>query len=175
MDLRIPTRLSAAPSYRKGSFMALGDEQIDPYIKELERLQENSLYSAQAYFEAAKFSEVVGRLFVFLPAIVSAVAGTVIATGGAKTWGVASAVSGAVAATASYLGSERKSTSYRNSARRYTSLRHRLTFEASILANKDTLSEVEEATRTLTVEYQDIVASDDPVPNFLYEKARKRI
>ena len=155
--------------------MALSEEEIAPYVKELERLQGNSLYSAQAYFEAAKFSETVGRLFVFLPALVSAVAGTIIATGGTKAWGVASAVSGAVAATASYLGSERKSTSYRTSARRYTGLRHRLTFESSILGNKDTLPEVEEVTRSLTAEYQEIVAADDPVPNSLYEKARKRI
>lgn len=155
--------------------MALSDEDIDPYVKELERLQENSLYSAQAYFEAAKFSEAVGRLFVFLPAIVSAVAGAVIATGGAKSWGVASAVAGAVAATASYLGVERKSASYRSSARSYTALRHRLTFESSVLANKGTLLEVEEATRSLASEYQDIVGTDEPVPNFLYEKARKRI
>lgn len=155
--------------------MALSDEEIAPYAKELDRLHESSLYSAQAYFEAAKFSEAIGRLFVFLPALVSAVAGTIIATGGDKTWGVASAVSGAVAATASFLGSERKSASYKTSARRYTGLRHRLTFEASILSNRDTLPEVEEVTRSLTAEYQDIVAADDPVPNFLYEKARKRI
>ncbi|MFD8375265.1 hypothetical protein ACFV2Z_31530 [Streptomyces sp. NPDC059688] len=155
--------------------MALSNEEMAPYVTELERLQENSLYSAQAYFEAAKFSEAVGRLFVFLPALVSAVAGTIIATGGTEAWGVASAVSGAVAATASYLGSERKSSSFRDSARRYTGLRHRLTFESSILSNKETLPEVEGVTRSLVAEYQEIVAADDPVPNFLYEKARKRI
>ncbi|WP_143034523.1 MULTISPECIES: hypothetical protein [unclassified Streptomyces] len=155
--------------------MALSEEETAPYSKELERLQGNSLYSAQAYFEAAKFSEAVGRLFVFLPALVSAVAGTVIATGGSKAWGVASAVSGAVAATASYLGSERKGASYKNSARRYTGLRHRLTFESSILGSMDSIAEVEQVTRSLAAEYQEIVGADDPVPNFLYEKARKRI
>ncbi|MCQ0023154.1 hypothetical protein M4914_09480 [Streptomyces somaliensis DSM 40738] len=155
--------------------MALSDNDIAPYAEEMERLKENSLYSAQAYFEAAKFSEAASRLFVFLPALVSAVAGAIIATGGAKVWGVASAVSGAVAATASYLGSDRKSASYRASARRYTGLRHKLAFEIRILAHKETISDVEEVTRALAAEYQGCVAADDPVPNFLYEKARKRI
>ncbi|WP_157863421.1 hypothetical protein [Streptomyces sp. Root431] len=155
--------------------MALSDDEIAPYLTELERLQGNSLYSAQAYFEAAKFSEAVGRLFVFLPALVSAIAGAIIAAGGAKAWGIASAVAGAVAATASYLGSERKSTSYKSSARSYTGLRHRLAFEASLLRNRSTITEVEETTRSLSTEYQKIVSSDDPVPNFLYERARKRI
>lgn len=155
--------------------MALAGNEIAPYASELDRLQEGALYSAQAYFEATKFADLVGRLLVFLPAICSAISGVLISVGWDRAWGVVSAVAGAVAATASYLGSERKASSFKSSARRYTALRHKLRFEASVLINRGSIAEVEERVQGLESEYLEIVSGDEPVPNFLYERARRRI
>ncbi|WP_416475503.1 hypothetical protein [Streptomyces sp. LKA04] len=143
--------------------------------KELKRIQENCLYSAQGYFEAAKSAELWGRLMVFIPACITAVAGIVTATGGARSFGAVSAVSGAVAATASFLGSSKKATDFLASARSYTGLRQKVHTEISFLNAESDYAALERTARSFSDEYVRISATDVPMPNRFFEKASKRI
>jgi hypothetical protein len=153
----------------------LNDEQFSSVKAELERIREHCLYSAQAYFEAAKRAEFWGRLMVFIPACVSALAGFMSALTKAPGWGGVSAIAGAVAATASFLGATKKAADFQSSARSYTALRHRVQLELGLISTDDLWDKAQETLRSLSETYVQIVATDIPVPNRSFNVARNRI
>ncbi|MGF1339558.1 hypothetical protein ACQSMD_05450 [Streptomyces flavovirens] len=153
----------------------MSDVQLQQVQEELKRIQSNCLYNAQAYFEAAKSAELWGRLMVFLPASVTAVTGLLVAVGAGKEFGALAAVAGAVAATASFLGSTKKATDFLASARSYTALRHKVHSELSFLRPEVDFVMVQERAREFNEEYIRIAATDIPVPNNKFAKASKRI
>jgi hypothetical protein len=153
----------------------LNDDQFDSVKSELERIKENCLYSAQAYFEAAKRAEFWGRLMVFIPACVSALAGFMSAMNKGQGWGAASAVAGAVAATASFLGTTKKAADFQSSARSYTALRHNVQVEIGLLSKDQAWDQAQSVLRSMNSAYVQIVAVDIPVPNRSFNLARKRI
>ncbi|WP_345962795.1 SLATT domain-containing protein [Streptomyces sp. BRB040] len=153
----------------------MNDEQYNSIKGELERICENCLYSAQAYFEAAKSADFWGRLMVFIPACISALAGFMSALNKTPTWGALSAVAGAVAATASFLGATKKAADFQSSARSYTALRHRVQLQLGLLAKEDAWEEARETLRSANDAYVQIVTTDMPVTNRAFNIARKRI
>ncbi|MFD4915962.1 SLATT domain-containing protein [Streptomyces virginiae] len=155
--------------------MMMTESQIDQARTELERIKGNCLYSAQAYFEAAKSAELWGRLMVFLPACVTAISGLLLALGIDRKYGAISATAGAIAATASFLGSTKKATDFLSSARSYTVLRHKVHSELSFLDEQSDFSATKEKAQELNSEYMRIAAADTPVPNRHFTKAVKRI
>jgi hypothetical protein len=140
----------------------------------MERLERDATYSAQSYFEAAKGATFWGRTAVFFPALVAAVAGIVSALYSARVGGSVSAVAGAVAATAAFVGPGGKAETYRESARRYTNLRHATRLELA-LAGSRSEQELETILRRLHEERAAIVLNDEPVSNRFYDKAARRI
>ncbi|MFH8479741.1 hypothetical protein [Streptomyces sp. NPDC018055] len=134
----------------------------------------DATYSAQSYFEAAKSAEFWSRVIVFIPALISAFAGVLSAVYAVKLGGSISAMAGAIAATASFMGSSKQVSSFKESARKYTALRHAAQLEISLLSSK-TEQEREEIVRVLSDMRSKIVATDDPVPNRFFEKASRRI
>ncbi|WP_189274574.1 SLATT domain-containing protein [Kitasatospora griseola] len=150
-------------------------EQTDLLKAQLQEMHENCLYSAQAYFEASKRSERWGRLMIFLPACASATAGFMSALASRPIWGAVSAVAGAVAATASFLGGAKKSVDFLGSARAYTVLRHKIKLELQLISQVEEMDRIMEKVRILNDEYLQIVSTDSPVPNRSFELARKRI
>lgn len=155
--------------------MALSRQEIEPYTSQLSNLREDAGYSAQSYFEAAKAAEFWGKAIVFVPALLGAVAGIIVALGGTREWGAVGAVAGAVAATASFLGSDRKSGSFKESARQFTKLRHRAAMELELASRKTSENELDETLRTLRREYDSVVNVSEPVPDRAFSKAKKRI
>lgn len=153
----------------------MNPNQFTAIKRELERLEENCLYSAQAYFEAAKRAELWGRFMVFIPACAAAVSGFMSATTKQDFWGAISAVAGAVAATASFLGTTKKAADYQVSARSYTALRHRLRLEIGLLSEGGDFRAMEEMLRAHSATYTQIVQNDVPVPNRSFSIARERI
>ncbi|MFI9644468.1 hypothetical protein ACIG87_31230 [Micromonospora sp. NPDC051925] len=144
------------------------------YIAELDRMYEDSNYSAQTYFEAAKSAEFWGKAIVFLPALAASVASILVATGQSKQWGAVGAVTGAVAATSAFLGSDRKAKSLRDAANRFTALRHTIRLEKTACGNKDQ-DEIDQLVRSLRGEYNAIVASNELVANRFFNRAHRRI
>ncbi|MFC9054125.1 hypothetical protein [Streptomyces anthocyanicus] len=138
-------------------------------------MEENCLYSAQAYFEAAKRAELWGRLMMFIPACTAAVSGFMSALNQNVAWSALSAVSGAVAATASFLGTTKKAADFESSARSYTALRHKIRLELGLLSAESEWGQVQELLRSLNSAYTQIVSTDIPVPNRSFNIARERI
>ncbi|MFJ4838003.1 hypothetical protein [Streptomyces sp. NPDC088746] len=155
--------------------MSISDAQLQQVKEELQRIQGNCLYNAQAYFEAAKSAELWGRLMVFLPASVTAITGVLVAVGAGKEFGALAAVAGAVAATASFLGNTKKAADFLASARSYTALRHKVHSELSFLRPEVDFDSARERAREFNHEYIRIAATDIPVPNKKFTKASKRI
>src|SRR6476469_8251445 len=106
--------------------MAISEVEVKPYVEVLDRLRENASDCAQAYFEGAKAAELWGKATVFFPAILSSIAGVLVALGYSKQWGVVAATAGLMAATGAFLGAERKAPAFKESARRYTQVRHEI-------------------------------------------------
>ncbi|WP_432957685.1 hypothetical protein [Micromonospora haikouensis] len=144
------------------------------YIAELDRMYEDSNYSAQTYFEAAKSADFWGKAIVFLPALAASAASILVATGQSKQWGAVGAVAGAVAATSAFLGSDRKAKSLRDAANRFTALRHMIRFEKAACGTKNR-EEIDQLVRSLRGEYNAIVASNELVANRFFNRAHKRI
>lgn len=143
-------------------------------VELLTTLSTDANYSAQSYFEAAKSADFWSRVIVFVPALVSALAGMITAFYSIKVGGPISAVSGAVAATASFIGSGKQASSYRESARKYTNLRHAARLEIA-LSHTKTQEELEEIVRALFERRESIVSSDEPVSNRFFNRASERI
>jgi hypothetical protein len=150
-------------------------ESMQPYAEVLDKLHSNATYSAQTYYESTKRAEFWGKAIVFAPAIVSALAGMFVALGADKSWGVASAMAGLVAATGSFLGAERKANSYKESARRYTQLRHEIEYTRSTIPTYSSVSDLALEVRKIKEQYQAIIDRDEPTPNRSFAKANKRI
>lgn len=155
--------------------MALDSQEVSPYVGELRKIYEDASYSAQAYFEAAKRADFWGRAIVSIPALLGAAAGVVVALGGAKEWGSVGAVAGVVAATASLLGSNQNSDSFKQSARAFTQIRHRAGTEIALAARKDSEGELGDVLRSIREEYGSVVAGSEPVPGRAFKKAQRRI
>ena len=155
--------------------MAVTIEEAAPYLLQLEKLNEDASYSAQAYFEAAKSAEIWARAIIFVPAVLAAIAALIVALGGAKEFGAVGAVAGAVAATASFLGTDRKASSFKDSGRQFTRLRHRASMELDLSARIDTEERLDTVVRALRKEYEDVISVSEPVPGRAFRKAQKRI
>ncbi|MGW0431811.1 hypothetical protein ACWDV4_04575 [Micromonospora sp. NPDC003197] len=149
-------------------------DSASPYIAELDRMYEDSTYSAQSYFEAAKSAEFWGRAIVFLPALASSAASILVVIGQTRHWGAAGAVAGAIAATSAFLGSERKSKSLREAGNRFTALRHTIRLERETANGRDK-GELEKIVRNLRTDYNSIVAGNELVSKRFSKKADARI
>ncbi|WP_406401095.1 SLATT domain-containing protein [Streptomyces sp. NBC_00879] len=157
--------------------MSTSDTPFERIKTELARIQSNCLYTAQGYFEAAKSAEKWGRQMVFIPACVTAICSLLAAVniGPGVFFSGLGAVSGAVAATAAFLGSPKTAADHLASARAYTALKHRADTEISLITEASDLAVLEVRTRELSSDYVRITSTDTPMANKFYEKAQQRI
>lgn len=155
--------------------MTLDKADIKPYIEELNELYIDATYSAMTYFEAAKSAELWGKVLVFIPALFASLSGLLVSLGQPGRWGAVGAVAGAVAATAAFLGSDRKAPSFKDSARQFTVLRHRAKMEEKLAGSHASISELDAKVRSLRGEYESIVNKTEPTPNRIFRKVQKRI
>ncbi|WP_318202546.1 hypothetical protein [Streptomyces sp. SCL15-4] len=79
------------------------------------------------------------------------------------------------AATAPFLGSTKKAADFQSSARSYTALRHKYQVEIGLLSKDIDWNEAQGLLRSLNSAYEQITATDVPVPNRAFALARKRI
>ncbi|WNZ09647.1 SLATT domain-containing protein [Streptomyces sp. 11x1] len=157
--------------------MSTSETLFESIKTELARIQSNCLYTAQGYFEAAKSAEKWGRLMVFIPACVTAISSLLVAVkvGPEVFFSGLGAVSGAVAATAAFLGSPKTAADHLASARAYTALKHRADTEISLMTEASDLPALEVRVRELSADYVRITSTDTPMANKFYEKAQQRI
>ncbi|MET8864040.1 SLATT domain-containing protein [Nonomuraea sp. NPDC004580] len=148
---------------------------VKPYLAELDNLYEDASYSAQSYFEAAKSAEFWGKAIVFLPALLSAVSALIVALGGPKQWAALGAISGAVAATAAFLGSEKRANSHKETGRQFTKLRHEVRLERALAHKRPDEGDLEERVRALREKYSTIVSTGELVGNRFFHRAQMRI
>lgn len=153
----------------------LSESEARPYVEELEKLCVDASYSAQAYFEAAKSAEFWDKIIVFIPSLLAAVASFSVAVGASRQWASVGAISGAVAATAAFVGVGKKAVSYKENGRHFTQLRHEAGLERSLALNGPDSAELERKVRALRQQYADAVSTSELISNRLFNRASKRI
>lgn len=114
---------------------------------------------------------------VFIPACVTAACSLLAAIklGPEVFFSGLGAVSGAIAATAAFLGSPKTTADHLASARAYTALKHRADIEISLMTETSDLAVLEARTRELSADYVRITSTDTPMANKFYERAQQRI
>jgi hypothetical protein len=138
-------------------------------------LEQDAAYTAQAYFESARWQDFWSRGIVFVPALAAAVSSILITIGQSRNWGAVGAVAGAVAATASFLGSSRRAERFLASARAFTVLRHQAQLAQTILSAGGGENEAMAELVRLRAAYDTAVQDGDPVPRWHFSRAQKRI
>lgn len=89
--------------------------------------------------------------------------------------GAIGAVAGAVAATASFLGSGKQASSFKDSGRRFTELRHKAKLERSLAMKRPSETELEEQLRLLRKEYGEVVSSSELISNRIFKRVQRRV
>lgn len=144
-------------------------------VEELERLHEDSYYSAQTYFESAKSLIFWGKSVVFAPALAASLASLLVAVGAPKELSSLSAIAGAVSATSAFLGSTRNGELHMEAAKEFTRIRHAARIELSMgLANPE-CARLETTLRSLRGDYDAVVKNVTPVSNRFFVKTQRRI
>jgi hypothetical protein len=149
--------------------------ELRPYAAELNKIYIDALYNSQAYFEASKRLARTARLLVFFPAILAAVAGFLVAVGLPQWIGAVSAVAGAMSATASYLGADRKAAAYTRTAQLFTQLRHDVRRTRDLAEVAASVAHLRASLESFSTRYSEIIGSAEPTDNKDFEVAQKRI
>ena len=145
------------------------------YRSEFDKLAEDANYSAQTYYEASKAAEFWGRAIVFLPALLAAVASLLVTFGLSRLWGAVGALSAAIIATASFLGTQRQATAFRASGNNFTKIRHEARMWRDSLVEIQPETEILEALKELRKEYASAIDQIELPSNRYFAKASKRI
>jgi hypothetical protein len=142
---------------------------------EFSRIAEDANYSAQSYYEASKGAEFWGKTIVFLPAVVAAVSSFLVALGQSRLWGVVSAVSAVITATASFLGAQRQAVSFRASGNSFTKIRHNARMWCDSLVDIESEDESKAALMRLRKEYDTAIDQLELPSTHYFKRASKRI
>ena len=145
------------------------------YKSEFDRLVEDANYSAQTYYEASKAAEFWGRSIVFFPALLAAVSSLLVTFGLSRLWGAVAALSAAITATASFLGTQRQAAAFRASGNNFTKIRHEARMWRDSLVEIQPESEILAALKELRKEYASAVDQVELPSNHYFAKASKRI
>jgi hypothetical protein len=145
------------------------------YRSEFGKLVEDANYSAQTYYEASKAAEFWGKSIVFIPALLATVASLLVTLGLSRLWGAVGALSAAIAATASFLGTQRQAAAFRASGNIFTKIRHEARMWHDSLVEIQPESEILGALKELRKEYASAVDQIELPSNRFFTKASKRI
>lgn len=148
---------------------------VEHLLTACKTIEENCLYTAQTHFVLASRTTTARTAFLVFPAVVSALAGALVAIGFTPYLGVVGALGGMISAVASVLGVDKPPLNHRHAANLFTALRHQArslheTFWREM--PKDTL--VAEVKR-LEERYSTLLQTLEPTDDEAFQIARARI
>ena len=145
------------------------------YKSEFGKLVEDANYSAQTYYEASKSADFWGKSIVFFPALLAAIASLLVTLGLSRLWGAVGAVSAAITATASFLGTRRQAAAFRASGNTFTKIRHEARMWHDSLVQIQPEDDILRALKELRKEYASAVDQIELPSNRYFTRAGKRI
>ena len=142
---------------------------------ECKTIEENSLYTAQAHYVLAESESKKKWIAIFIPSLLSGLAGALVAMG-LPTWiGIIGALLGAVAAIASSLGVDQGVHSHINAGNIMTSLRHEARQLHEVFYKELSRPEFLAEVRRLADKYNHLRLALPPTSESSFAEARKRI
>jgi len=150
---------------------------VESLIKECKRLEEDSLYTAQAHFQLAERYEWRLRLLVVIPAILAAIF-AFIATIRPQECGFLGYIAtflGAAAAASASLGMEKAVSSHRQAANLMTAMRHQVRRLYEVFSSELTAEEFMTEFKRLCERYDSYVVALEVTDKQAFEEARVRI
>jgi hypothetical protein len=145
------------------------------YKAEFAKLAEDASYSAQTYYEASKAAEFWGKSIVFIPALLAAASSLLVTLGLSRLWSVVGVLSAAIAATASFLGTQRQAAAFRVSGNSFTKLRHDAQMWHDSLVEIQPETEIVRVLKSMRKEYASAIDDIELPGNRYFIKAQKRI
>jgi len=144
-------------------------------LDELQTVEENCLYTAQAHFAiAARKGALVRGVFVGASAVAAIAGGLVVA--GCPPWlGMVSAVAGVVGAVSAALGADEDVHAHRVAANVLTKLRHEARALRETFASSFSEEELMREVRKITDGYNSLIQGLPPTDEKSMEKARETI
>ena len=151
------------------------DSGLAPLLEELQTVEENSLYTAQAHFAIAARKGTVVRIVYVGSSMLAAVAGALVVAGLPAWLGVLAAIGGVTGAISAALGADKDVHTHRVAANALTKLRHearalRQTFSAGL--PKDELAR---EVRRITDGYNNLIQGLPPTDEKALRSARQTI
>ncbi len=144
-------------------------------IKECMRIEEDSLYTAEAHYLLASTTKKIGFWVKIVPASVAAASG-ILLLNGCPTWVAWLAIiSGAAFALQSILDPDRKANDYSTAGKEYTALKHEARAFYQTFSKEMSKSDFAVVVRMLREKYNFLVNHTPQTTEKAFEKGRKRI
>ena len=146
-----------------------------PLLDELQTVEENCLYTAQAHFAiAARKGQVVRSVYVGSAAL-AGIAGGLVAAGLPDWLGIVGAVCGVVGASCAALGADKEVHGHRVAANALTKLRHEARALRETFASGLSKSELTRDVKRITDGYNSLIQGLPPTDERAMQEAREQI
>lgn len=151
-------------------------EKTNEYLtRECMRIEEDSLYTAEAHYILASTSRKIGFWVKIVPAAVAFASGILVVSG-FPTWVAWLAIlSGAAFALQSILNPDQKANNYSTAGKDYTALKHEARALYQTFSKEMSKSDFAVAVRRLRDKYNFLVKHTPQTTEKAFEKGRKRI
>jgi len=146
-----------------------------PLLDELQTVEENCLYTAQAHFAIAARKGAIVRIVYVSASVVAGLAGGLVAAGLPAWLGVFSAAGGIVGAVTAALGADKDVHVHRVAANALTKLRHEARALRETFASALTKDELSREVRRITDGYNNLIQGLPPTDDEAMAQARKAI
>ena len=154
----------------------MNENQLDEYINEAKRIEEDSLYSSKSHYNAAAGWQKV-HFWAGIPnCILTAIAGLSAFEGATVLAGTLAILAASITASITFLNPEAKSSSHKNAATEYHSLRNRARIFINITTKKDiSLDELSGIFDELANQRENLNTISPQIPEKAFLKARSGI
>lgn len=146
-----------------------------PLLDELNTVEENCLYTAQAHFSIGNRKGTVVKVVYIGTAVLSAIGGCLVAAGLPSWLGIFPAVGGVVGAVATALGADKNVHTHFVAANALTRLRHEARALRETFSSTMSPEELVRETRRVTDSYNNMIQGFPPTDERAMKEARSAI
>ncbi len=155
--------------------MTMAEQKDEHLIKECMRIEDDSLYTAEAHYILASREKKISLWVKIFPAVVAAASGILVLRKYPNWVAWLAVVSGVVFALQSILDPDRKANDHSTAGKEYTALKHEARALYQTFSKEMDKSDFAAAVRVLREKYNSLVKHSPQTTEKAFEKGRKRI
>jgi hypothetical protein len=150
-------------------------EYVKSFTDACKKIEEDSLYTAQAHFIAAQKWYRKSLWLVVIPSLIAGLSGLIVAAGGAPWVAAFAAIGGFIPAISAWLGVEKDSIRHENAGKLFTALRHDAIMLREVFENAMPEDQSMKQLTNLHNKYLMLVQTQDLTDEKSFNKARDNI